>query len=184
MDKSGKNLELQGLGDLVSGLRGREFKDVNRALRNHARVIADHCVPAVKVAVARSQAPQAAAMVPTVDSVRDRIPVISIGKTNPKLKKFTRRGATRKSGKPRTGGFDSKARRGALAHGVVYGPLGGKRNTTARENYYRIGRNANGGNVGKALTESGAVFRQAEIAYLEAYLDILKAAGFDVTEGR
>lgn len=163
----GKAVEVEGLVPLVKELKGPLFRDVNRALRYAARDIADEMVPHISLAVRLSPAPQAKAMSATVRSKPDRIPVVIIGRVNPKFStRFTRSGS------------DSKKRRGSMAHGVVYGPAGGKRSTPTNENFYKIPRDESGGALGKTL-KSGTVIRQAEIAYLEAFLEILADHGFD-----
>jgi len=164
-------LEVKGLVDLVRVLKGPAFKDVNQALRPMARGIADELRPHVEMAVRLSRAHQATAMAGTIRTKPDRVPVIVIGKTNPKFNqhKFGHKG---ESGQMR------KLRRGSLAHGVIYGPLGGKRHTPTHENYYGIPRQSDGGPVMRTLHE-GAVFRQGEIAYLNAYMEILRHYGLD-----
>ena len=86
------------------------------------------------------------------------MPVVVVGKVNPKFKgsKFTRRGQ------------DSKRRRGALAHGVIYGPLGGRKDTKERENYYRIPRDPSGGALGRSA-RSGPIWDEATTAYLKYF---------------
>lgn len=168
----GKAVKVDGMVDLLKGLKGPAFKDVNFALRQHARGIADDMAPHVALAVSLSRAPQATAMAATVRSKPDRLPVVVIGKVNPKF----RSGFTRRGGPP------SARRRGSIAHGVIYGPAGGHRDTPKAENYYRIPRDPSGGALGRALT-SGDVIRRAEVAYLQAYLDVLTAAGFTTTGG-
>jgi hypothetical protein len=97
-----------------------------------------------------------------------------IGKTNPKLPGFSRRG-TRRDGADRA---PVKLRRGALAHGVVYGPKGGRRATPEQENYYRTGRDERGGPVGRALADGGPAFDAATESYLRAFADVMRRHGF------
>lgn len=163
--------EFSGLTDLVSVLRGRAFKDVNRELRSHSKAIAQDILPTVKAGVRASSAPQAEAMADTVRVHSDRVPVVAVGKANPRFKssKFTRKGS------------DSKKRRGSLARGVVTGPAGGRRDTAANENYYRPqGRDTSWGALGKAL--DGPILREAEVAYLRLYIATLKAHGLDARD--
>lgn len=157
----------QGLKGYVTALKGPLFRDVNQALRFEARDIADAIVPAVADAVRASAAPQADAMSRTIRTHNDRVPVVVVGKTNPRFKnhKFARRGS------------DSRRRRGAMALGVIAGPLGGRRDTKAHENYYKIPRDPTWGPLGAMIR--GPIMRQVEIEYLRAYLRILKAHGFD-----
>jgi hypothetical protein len=156
-------VQVTGLTDLVKELKGPLFKDVNKELRSGARLIAQDMVPAVSAAVAASGAPQAHAMSKTVRPHSDRVPVVVVGKTNPKFSKPFR-------------GGDTRRRRGAIALGVVAGPAGGKRATRVHENYYRIPRNSSWGALGKAVR--GPILRQGEIAYLKLYVGVLKAHGF------
>lgn len=161
------SVKVDGLKPLVQVLKGPAFKDVNRELRSHARLIASDMAPMVAAAVRASPAPQAAAMAGTVRVHSDRVPVVVVGKTNPKFgSRFTRRGG------------DSRRRRGALALGVVSGPAGGRRDTRARENYYRPqGVDASWGRLGDAIR--GHILRDAEVAYLRLYIAALKAHGLD-----
>lgn len=156
-----------GLQPLIRELKGPMLGDVNRELRASAGLIARDLVPHVADAIRGSGAPQAAAMAGTVRAHSDRVPVIVVGKTNPKLRNFRRKGQTAQQ---------SKLRRGALAHGVVYGPKGGKRTTTAQENYYRIGRDDTGGPLGRAL--KGPIMDEACDVYLRCYASILRHHGF------
>jgi hypothetical protein len=159
-------VEVTGLEPLVRELKGPLFRDVNKELRSVARLIAKDLVPGVSQAVAASGAPQARAMAATVRPHSDRVPVVVVGKVNPRFSSpFTRPGS------------DAKRRRGSLAHGVVYGPAGGKRNTAVGENYYRIGRDTSGGAVGRTVS-TGSVFQQACDAYLKQFLAVMKHHGF------
>lgn len=159
-------VKVDGLKPLVAALKGPAFRDVNKELRKHARLIANDMAPLVAAAVRKSHAPQAAAMSATVRPHSDRVPVVVVGKTNPRFSSgFSRRGS------------NSRARRGALARGVVSGPAGGKRSTRANENYYRIRRDPSWGPLGDAI--DGPILRDAEVAYLKLYIAALKAHGFD-----
>lgn len=162
---SGQNVRTEGLTDLVSALKGPAFRQVNKELRASAKVIATGMLPTVRSAVTKSRAPQAKAMANTVRVHSDRVPVVVVGKVNPRF-----------AGSKFRGG-NTKRRRGAMALGVVSGPLGGRRDTTAHENYYRISRDRSWGPLGQAIR--GPVTRDAETAYLKAYIAILKAHGFD-----
>lgn len=173
----GVRIETKGLDELVRALKGPAFKDVNRELRQHARRIATEALlPNVTDAVARSAAPQAAAMSQTVRVHSDRVPVVVVGKTNPKFGTgFARKGES---------AAQRRLRRGSLARGVVVGPLGGRRDTRASENYYRIGRDPSGGPLGVALRAGGSVMDAGRAAYLKAYMDTLRKHGFDADEVR
>jgi hypothetical protein len=154
-----------GLDGLVKQLKGPLFKDVNKELRQVARKIAADLVPPIAHAVAQSGAPQAHAMAATVRVHSDRVPVVAVGKVNPRFS-------------ARFKGGNTKLRRGSLAHGVVYGPLGGRRSTAAAENYYRIGRDASGGRLGHTVGEHGSVFEQATEAYLREFMALMQRHGF------
>ena len=160
-------IEVTGLTGLVKQLKGPMFADVNRELRAVSRLIASDLIPEVQAAVRRSGAPQAAAMANTVRVHSDRVPVVAVGKVNPKFStRFTRRGS------------NSKLRRGSIAHGVVYGPLGGKRATPAHENYYAPQmRDSSGGALGASM-RTGPIYDQACEAYLKQWLAIMKHHGF------
>ena len=165
-------VDVIGLQAYVRPLRGKVFKDVNRELRVAAKRIANEIRPAIEDATAASNAPQSSALAKTVRAHSDRVPVVVIGKVNPRFSSgFRRRGESAKS---------AKLRRGALAHGVVYGPKGGKRSTAVNENYYRIGRDDRGGAVGRAVSGSGAALDEARDAYRREYYAILRRYGFVV----
>ena len=167
-------IEADGLRELTAALKGPAFKDVNSELRRAARGIAnDVLVPLVSQAVASSGAPQAAAMAATVRAHSDRVPVVVVGKVNPRFSSGFRR--------PGGSAAQSKARRGSMARGVVSGPLGGRRDTRADENYYRIPRDPSWGALGRALSEGGQIVEAGTQRYLDEYLTILRRAGFDVT---
>jgi hypothetical protein len=165
-------IKVTGLQSYVKPLKGKVFKDVNRELRVVSKKIAADILPIVEQATRSSQAPQAAAMSRTVRVHSDRVPVVVIGKVNPRFARPFRR--------PGQSAAESKRRRGALAHGVVYGPRGGRRDTSAAENYYRIPRDDSGGPVGRSVTSSGAAMDQARESYLREYVRVLRHYGFDV----
>lgn len=166
-------IEVDGLRELTRALKGPRFKDVNRQLRQSSRAIAtDTLLPLVTRAVAASPAPQAHAMAATVRVHSDRVPVVVVGKVNPRFASgFRHRGESAGS---------ARLRRGSLAAGVVYGPLGGKRATPVAENYYRMPRDASGGVLGRATSDGGGIAEAGTQRYLREYLRILRAAGFDV----
>jgi hypothetical protein len=162
------SVTVTGLQPLIRELRGSLFKDVNKELRSASRTIAEQMVPHVQSAVRASDAPQADVMAGTVRAHSDRVPVVVVGKVNPKFStKWRRKGQTAK---------DSKLRRGSLAHGIVYGPKGGRRSTPEAENYYRIPRANDGGAFRKALDSD--VLDKATEAYLKAYAEVLRRHGF------
>ena len=164
------NVETSGLTELVSQLKGPQWRDVNKELRQFSRLIASDMLPEVKRAVAASAAPQAAKMAATTRVHSDRVPVLVVGKVNPKLSGFKRGGA-------------SKRHRGSLALGVVAGPAGGKRSTKVNENFYRIPRDPSWGRLGDALSSGGTIIRDAEVAYLRYFIATLKSAGMDAKAG-
>lgn len=173
-------VDARGLSALVRDLRGPLWRDTNKELRVHARRIAEGVAPIVADAVARSGAPQAAAVADTVRPHSDRVPVVVIGKVNPELSGFTRRG-TRRDGRARA---PVKLRRGQVVHGAVYGPLGGRRDTDVAENYYRIARDPSGGPVGRAVAENGAAFDQACEEYLAAFQAVMQFNGWPAAQVR
>jgi hypothetical protein len=96
--------------------------------------------------------------------------VIVVGKTNPYSgRAWKRRGQTAAA---------AKLRRGALAHGVVYGAKGGRRDTDAQENYYHIGRDESGGPLGRALRDGGPIWDQATEVYLKMFAAVMRRHGF------
>jgi hypothetical protein len=179
----GMAVEVIGLQPLLKELRGPAFKMVNSELRDQARRIADGIVPEVRDAVGSSDMAQAAAMVRTVGSKRDRVPVVIIGATNPGLSKFSKRGRPGANAKPRQ---DPRWRRGALAHGVVFGPKpSGPRtspeppNKPTHPGHYRMGRREDGGRVLQRIRE-GSAYRAAVREYEAAYKHVLRRHGFNV----
>ena len=165
-------LEVRGLQSLIRELKGPAFRDVNRALRAESKAIALEMLPEIVAAVKASNAPQAEAVSKTVRVHSDRVPVVVVGKTNPwGGRKWRRAGQGAKA---------SKLRRGSIAHGVVYGPKGGRRPDGAAyagsENYYRTSRDETGGPLGRALM--GPLRDKAAMAYLAAYERVLTEHGF------
>jgi hypothetical protein len=156
-----------GLQEYVRPLRGKVFKDVNRELRVVAKQIAAEMRPEIVSAVRQSNAPQAWPMAATTRVKSDRVPVLSVGAVNPKFARHTFR---RPSG-------SAKLRRGAMAHGVVYGTAGGRRRGGG--DYYRIPRDTTGGPVGQSVS-AGRAMRKARSAYLREYSKVLRRYGFDV----
>lgn len=168
--------DTEGLVPLLKELKGPLFRDVNRELRSEALQIAMDMLPAVQDAVRQSPAApkQVAAVVDTARAYKDRVPVVAFGRVNPKLPKFSRRGP-RKDGGPRA---DPKDRRFQVAHGVVYGPLGGRKSTAVQENYYKRSRDPSGGALGRAMAPNGSIGRVAADEYLQAFNFVLTRHGF------
>ena len=165
----GWDVEVVGLEAYLKPLRGSAFKDVNRELRQFARLIAADIAPLVEQGVAASPAPQAQAMSKTVRVHSDRVPVVVVGKVNPRFRSgFRRPGNTAK---------ENKLRRGSLAAGVVKGPKGGKRSTPTSEDYYRVPRSESWGPLGLLLTSNGRIMREAEEAYLKFFMATLRQHG-------
>lgn len=164
-----------GLTALTRALKGPAFKDVNRELRQFSRLIAQDIAPLVADAVRASGAPQAAAMAATVRPHSDRVPVVVVGKVNPRFGSgFGHKGES---------AAQRRMRRGSLARGVVAGGLGGRRDTATAENYYRIPRSNSWGELGRRLASGGIITQAGADLYLRGYLGILKAHGFDVHKG-
>lgn len=179
MAVTGAPIDVVGLVPLVRALKGPLFRDVNNSLRAEALLIAERMEPEARIAVSRSRAPQAAAMVNTVRAKRDRVPAIAVGAVNPKFRRrvgrkppFTRSG---------TGALAHRLRRGAIAHGVVYGTKGG--HMRGGGDYYGIPRNDDGGPVGAYLKGSRFTQKLGD-EYMEAYMRVLREAGFTVKIGR
>jgi hypothetical protein len=161
------SVKVIGLDAYLKPLKGKAFKDVNRELRQFSKLIAADIKPLVEDGVAASPAPQAAAMSKTVRVHSDRVPVLVVGKVNPRFRSGFRRGS------------DSRKRRGALAAGVVKGGKGGRRSTARAENYYAPQqRDESWGALGRALRNNGPILREAEDAYLRFYMATLKRYGF------
>jgi hypothetical protein len=170
----GARIEVRGLTSLVRELKGPAFKRINYELRQEARNIAETVRPHIALMVALSPAPQSQALAKTVRTKSDRVPVVIIGKTNPRFKS----GFRRKS----EAAASTKARRGSLAHGVVFGPKGGKRDTRVDENYYAPQRRDDTGGAIMRSVRHGSIFEIAAEQYVAAYLEILTHHGF-VTDG-
>ena len=81
-------LEVEGLVGLVKQLKGPAFRDVNQALRPMARSIADELRPHVELRWNVRGAAGWCDVAKTIRTKSDRVPVIVIGKTNPKFCRF------------------------------------------------------------------------------------------------
>lgn len=160
---AGTGVDVLGLEAYLKPLKGKVFKDVNRELRQFSKLIANDIRPLVEDGVRASNAPQADAMAKTVRVHSDRVPVLVVGKVNPRFATGFRRG----------GAADSRRRRGQLAAGVVKGPAG-------PVNYYKIPRSESWGALGRALRSSGRIMSEAEQAYQKFYMATLKRYGFKV----
>lgn len=179
MAVTGAPIEVLGLKAWVSKLKGPEFRDVNNALRNEAVKIAESLVPEVQAALKQSKAPQAPAMVDTVKPKRDRVPVLAIGAINPKFSKVKGKSGRPVSGFTRRGkgALYHRKRRGAIAHGVIFGTKGG--HLKGGGDYYGIPRSESGGAFGRYV-ESGPLFDAACAAYFDAYKKVLHRHGLDL----
>lgn len=160
------------------------FQDINKALRPEAYAIAEKLVPMVKTIVRESGAPQSGAFVDTVKAKRDRLPLVAIGAVNPKFTNAAkRRGNTAKFTRRGSGPEASRARRGAMAHGILFGPKGGHRpreHGATGQNFYGIPRRE--GYLARALDEFGVITRHASALYLESYLRVLRVHGWGSDE--
>lgn len=133
----------------------------NYLIRNESLRIAETMVPDVVSAVRSSPAPQAAKVSATVRAKRDRMPVVKIGATQPKLSGFRGR-------KP------NKARhKGSVAWGVERGPAGGHRSGTPA-NYYKVPRSVRGYGVGPRMQQIG---RGVIVEYRAAIANVLRETG-------
>jgi hypothetical protein len=160
-------IKVIGLQAYLTPLKGKVFKDVNRELRQVSKKIATDLRPEIVSAVQQSDAPQAYPMAATVRVKSDRLPVLSVGAVNPRFARHTFRRST----------GSAKLRRGAMAHGVVYGTKGGHRKGGG--DFYRITRDNSGGPLGRSL-KGGRAMQQARKAYLREYYRVLRSYGFDV----
>jgi hypothetical protein len=158
------NVQTTGLTELVRALKGPAFRDINKELRAGSKLIAQDIAPHVSAGVRASGAHQASNMAATVRVHPDRVPVVAVGKVNPRFSTPFRGGNTRR-------------RRGAMSLGVVAGPAGGHRSTSAHENYYGIRRDSSWGSLGRAL--QGRIMTEAETAYLKLFIAALRAHGLD-----
>lgn len=158
------SVKVTGLDPLIAVLRGPTFKAVNRELRGEAKAIAQALLPDVQAAVRQSGAPQADKVAAASRAISDRKPTIVVGKNRPAISGFKRRGG------------NTKSSRVQVAHGVVYGPAGGRRDTKVRENYYSIQRNGAGGPLRAAMNHQ--LLARAEVLYLKAYMEVLRRNGF------
>lgn len=179
MANTGAPIEVLGLTAWVSALKGPAFRQVNEALRGEAMRIATTLIPEVEKAISLSSAPQAPAMKGTVRARRDRVPVLSIGATNPKFR--NRQGRKPPFTRSGSGALAAKLRRGAIAHGIVYGTKGG--HPRGGGDYYQIPRDESGGPVGRYISR-GAAFDKAADAYFEAYRRVLAEQGITLRKGR
>lgn len=159
---AGAGVDVLGLEAYLKPLKGKAFKDVNRELRQFSKLIANDIRPLVEDGVRRSQAPQSDAMAKTVRVHSDRVPVLVVGKVNPRFQSGFQR--------PGQSAVAARRRRGQLAAGVVKGPKG-------PVNYYRIPRSESWGPLGRALQANGRIMAEAEQAYLRFYMATLRRYG-------
>jgi hypothetical protein len=162
-------MEFEGLDVVLARLNDAQAQfrmfggDVspNYLIRNEALRIAETMVPDVSAAVRASPAPQAAKVSATVRAKRDRIPVVKIGATQPKLSGFRGR-------KP------NKARhKGSVAWGVERGPGGGHRSGRGA-NFYKVPRNTGGYGIGPRM---GRIGGSVIVEYRAAIANVLRAVG-------
>lgn len=158
-------VRIDGLKDLVKDLKGPLFRAINADLRASSKRIAADMMPDIAAAVRRSAAPQAHAMADTLRPLSDRVPVVVMGRVNPKFTshKFGHKGESAGS---------RRRRRGAMALGVVAGPAGAT-------NYYKIGRDDSWGPLGAALR--GPILKDAEVKWLEMFIAVMRAHGYDAS---
>lgn len=160
------------------------FSDINKALRPEAYLIAQGLVPMVELIVRESGAAQSKAFESTVKAKRDRLPLVAIGAINPKFTNAAkRRGNTAKFTRRGSGPEASRARRGSMAHGILFGPKGGHRpreHGATGQNFYGIPRRED--YLNSALDEFGVVTRHASALYLESYLRVLRTHGWGSNE--
>lgn len=129
-------------------------KTENARMRAAAFAISSRLVPSVRSAVASSPAPQAGAVAATTKAKRDRMVVVQVGGTNPKL-----------SGWRRSAG--NKRWRGSVAWGVEKGNYPGTRNE------YRVGR-SRGYGIGPRLEQ---ITEDTAEEYTQVVLDIARSVG-------
>src|SRR5574343_718517 len=167
-------VQTQGLTDLVAALKQVQSKEINRELRTYAKLIAQDIVPLVEGGVRSSGAPQAAAFAKTVRVHSDRVPVIVVGKVDPKF------AGKRKFRHPGESTAWKKRRRGSMAAGVVNGGKGGRRSTPWAEDYYHIPRSETWGALGRALKDGGPIIDRAEELYLRFFVVATRRAGLNI----
>ena len=166
----GSRIQVTGMQQLLQELRGGIYKDVNRDLRATARATAATVLaPLVADGVRQSQAPQAAQMAATIRAHSDRVPVVVVGKVNPRFAtNWAKRG----------GVTPSKKRRGAMALGVVAGGAGGRRDTDVAEDYYHVPRSLTWGPLGDLLRSHGHIIKEMEDKYIQDVMAVLKHHGW------
>lgn len=158
-------VRINGLKDLVKDMRGPLFRVINSELRANSRQIAADMMPDIAAAVRQSAAPQADAMAATLRPLSDRVPVVVMGRVNPKF-------SSHKFGHKGESGASRRRRRGAMALGVVAGPKGSV-------NYYKIGRDESWGPLGAALR--GPILAKAELEWLDMFIEVMRAHGYDAS---
>jgi len=140
----------------------------NSIVRGLSYTAAQRLVPLVQRGVASSPAPQAAALSRTVRAKRDRMIVIRVGATNPRLSGFRRgqgRGTTRSGG-----GY-----KGALAWGVEKGNYPGTRDEYGIARRGSPGDLTSGHGVGRV---SDQLLEQAGRAYADIIIEVVRRNGF------
>ena len=90
--RGGFDVTIEGVEDVIAVLREIEdgyLKETNKKLRRYTRLLANtELIPALKLSAAYSDVPIAVAMADTARVKSDRIVVVKIGTTNPKLSGF------------------------------------------------------------------------------------------------
>lgn len=151
----------QAIGEFLDQLQqmGKSERQVwNMVTRDLSSSAASSLVPIVQRGVRMSPAPQAAAVAATVRPKRDRMIVVVVGATNPRLSGWRRRAA-------------NKRYRGSIAWGVERGNFPGTRNE-----YGGIGRSAGYG-VARVLPD---LIDKAGQAYADIVLSVVSRSGWPV----
>lgn len=139
------------------------FAQPNRDARALAWQVATGMEPVVRQAIAGAPAPQADKVSATVRAKRDRVPIVRIGATIPKLSGMRKRGQ------------DRRRHKGSIAWGVEYGPLGGHRSGPGQgRNFYKVNRSGRGYAIGR---QSARLTMKARAEYEAGLVDILRRYG-------
>jgi hypothetical protein len=148
------------LNEAQRNMRGMGGYSPNYDIRGQSQQVAAKMLPDIRAALAGSPAPQAAGVAGTARAKRDRIPVVRIGATNPKLSGFKKRRPTNKRSK------------GSVAWGVERGPAGGRRRGGG--NFYGVPRNQGGYAIGPRLPQiTAGVIKD----YQAVVADVLRRSG-------
>jgi hypothetical protein len=144
---------IRRFSDLEADLR----RDATRDLRERAWPIAQDLAVEVREVIRSSSAPQARAVAETVRPKRDRVPLVRVGATIPKLSGFRR------------GSKHNRAAKVSVAYGVEFGGAGGHRDGPGNVDLYRGGGHALTGALTRLTVVATETYREQLFGVMRRY---------------